>query len=141
MASSEVYETIFGAVQAAVTPTAVRRWEEIDQETEQLDMPFLAIEDGDAQEELVSIGMPAFACLRETGSIAVHVFVPAATSLKVGREIADVLRYGLSNRQLHGVYGHFIQVAAGQPPLPVLYDLGRWSAVIVSLPYTMDSVR
>ena len=143
MASEPVYEAIRSTLVAAFPSTVVLRWEDVeDQTAEQGNLPFIAVEDEVATEQLASIGSPSGQCRREVGTINVHAFAPFVSSgtdtpLKTARHLGDDIRSALRGLSLPALPG-WLRTVAAHPPAQEITNLGRWSAMTVLVDYQYD---
>lgn len=135
MASQVAYDTIKAAVVAAVTPTPVYDWDEVDPEENQSDVAWIALEEDPASEDPISLGDPTSQCTREEGEITVHVFSPAAGGIAGARQIADTIRKSIRWRSL----SQTTRALQCDPGLPGIIRDGRWTSVETAIAYQHDT--
>lgn len=137
MASGVCYEAIRTTLATSFPGTPILRWEDVDPDSEQGDAPWFALEDSVATETALSIGSPNGRCLREAGTLSVHVLVPSTGNLEVARRQGDQIRDNLRFQRLATSNGLWVEVAQIDPPGQEFAGFGRWHAMTVNVTYAM----
>ncbi len=131
MSSVLPYQEIKGFLQAHFAPMPVIDYDQIEPALEQGTDPFLVIEELFSGEDISSFGDPTQLCLRETGIILVHCFVPSPESLDQVRALADQVRNALRLRRLP----NRVRVLEVMPGDLEFANEGLWTAAGVSAVY------
>lgn len=133
MASTRVYSELKSLLQARFAPTPVLDWDAIDDQIEQGNAPFIALEELFSEEEIPSFGDPTSMCIRETSSIQIHCFVPAPESSDAGRRLAEDAQDALRMRRQNGV-----RILDVSPPDPISFNDGLWTSYAVTVDVQAD---
>lgn len=134
MASSSVYNALKNYVQAQFAGVyPVLDADDIEPAIEQGDAPFLALEELPGDEQLSAFGNSDELCMRETGVLLIHGFVPSPESSSTARSIVDSVRDTMRHKTIDG-----IRITATTPPDQELMNEGLWGASVTAVSYEAD---
>ena len=133
MASTHCYDDIKAFLQTQFAPIPVLDWDDIEPALEQRSDPFLVLEDVSGGEDIISFGDPSAICVRETGFLFVHCFVPAPESSRAARALGEQVQQAMRLVRMAGLR----IVDADPPDLSAMND-GLWTAAQVAIDYDFD---
>lgn len=135
MASPEVYEVTKSYLQDLFSQAySILNIDDVDARLQQGKEPFMVLEDAAAEEEMVSFGSVSNRCMRESGSMVVHCFVPSPASSDHARDLARTVQVNLRHKNIGDV--RFMDVS---PPDIEFANNGLWTSGAVIAYYEYDS--
>lgn len=132
MASTQVYNEVKTFLTASLAPSEVIDWDQIEPQLEQGNAPFYAIEEVMAFDLAVGFTGQAM-CMREEGTLLIHVFTPAPASSNLCRDLAQQVQQRLQFRKFNAT-----RITTVDPPEPLAYNDGLWTVYGVMVDYAVD---
>lgn len=133
MASTLAYDPLYNYLTGKFAPIPVIHYDTIDVALEQSKDTIICLEEEFTNEDLAAFGDPNNLCMRETGYIYIHVFVPSPESSGVARIMAQTIKDDL-------LFKNFLpmRITNITPPEADFMNNGLWTGYGVLVQYTVD---